>query len=112
MDHGLAERIGESGQREFLSQVLAESWWRDGLKDHEVVATRIPAEWGSHHHLHRDSMNPVMTARFMRARRIAHRSPYVSGLYCAGSSTHPGQWVSFAAISGIHAAETLHEDLR
>jgi phytoene dehydrogenase-like protein len=56
-------------------------------------------------------MNPVMTTRFMRAGRLAHRSPYVKRLYLAGSSTHPGQWVSFCAISGILAADCLREDL-
>jgi phytoene dehydrogenase-like protein len=75
------------------------------------VATRIPAEWGAQYHLYRDSMNPVMTARFMRAGRLAHRSPYVPGLYLAGSSTHPGQWVSFCAVSGILAADRVLEDL-
>jgi phytoene dehydrogenase-like protein len=60
--------------------------------------------------LYRDSMNPVMTARLMRQGRLSHRSPYARGLYLAGSSTHPGQWVSFAAISGILAADRLIED--
>jgi phytoene dehydrogenase-like protein len=46
----------------------------------------------------------------MRAGRIAHRSPHVKGLYLAGSSTHPGQWVSFCAISGILAADKIRED--
>ena len=55
-------------------------------------------------------MNPVMTARFMRAGRLAHRSPHARGLYLAGSSTHPGQWVSFCAVSGILAADLLHAD--
>ncbi len=112
MSHHIAEREGESGQREYLARLLEEPWWKRGLAEYEVVATRVPAEWGRCHHLYRDSMNPVMTARFMRAGRIAHRSPYVRGLYFAGSSTHPGQWVSFCAISGIHAAEALHEDHR
>jgi phytoene dehydrogenase-like protein len=56
-------------------------------------------------------MNPVMTARFMRSGRFAHRSPYVGGLYLAGSSTHPGQWVSFCAISGVLAAGCVIEDM-
>jgi phytoene dehydrogenase-like protein len=55
-------------------------------------------------------MNPVMTASFMRAGRLAHRSPWVRGLYLAGSATHPGQWVSFCAISGILAARRVEED--
>ena len=56
-------------------------------------------------------MNPVMTARLMRAGRLAHRSPFVERLYLAGSATHPGQWVSFCAISGILAADRVLEDL-
>ena len=76
-------------------------WWRRGF----------PPIWGGEFHLHRDAMNPVMTARLTRAGRLAHRSPYVRGLYLAGSATHPGQWVSFCAISGILAADLLLEDL-
>jgi phytoene dehydrogenase-like protein len=57
-------------------------------------------------------MNPVMTARFMRSGRLAHRSPHLERLYLAGSSTHPGQWVSFCAISGVLAADRVLEDLR
>ena len=53
----------------------------------------------------------VMTAAFMRAGRVAHRCSWVRRLYCAGSSTHPGQWVSFCAISGILAADCLRADL-
>jgi phytoene desaturase len=111
MDYREAERLGERGQREYLEQLLGESWWRDGVDAFRVLATRVPAEWGSEFHLYRDSMNPVMTARFMRAGRLAHRSPYVRGLYLTGSSTHPGQWVSFCAISGILAANCITEDL-
>ena len=68
-------------------------------------SVQAPAEWGAEYALHRDSMNPVMTAAFMRRGRLAHRSPVRPGLFLAGSSTHPGQWVSFAAISGILAAQ-------
>jgi phytoene dehydrogenase-like protein len=112
MDHGRAEAAGPHGQRRYLDQVLAEPWWREHVRDVRVLATRIPAEWGAQYHLYRDSMNPVMTARFMRAGRLAHRSPWVRGLYLAGSATHPGQWVSFCAISGVLAANKLLEDLR
>ncbi len=56
-------------------------------------------------------MNPVMTAKFMREGRVPHRSPDLRGLYLAGSATHPGQWVSFCAISGILAADCVREDL-
>jgi phytoene dehydrogenase-like protein len=111
MDHAEAERAGPAGQRAYLERVLAEPWWREHVAEVRILATRIPSEWGAEYHLHRDSMNPVMTARFMRAGRIAHRSPWVHGLYLAGSATHPGQWVSFCAISGILAADRVREDL-
>ena len=52
-------------------------------------------------------MNPVMTAQLMRRGRLTHRSPWIKGLYLAGAATHPGQWVSFAAISGVIAADRL-----
>ena len=58
-----------------------------------------------------DAMNPVMTARLMRAGRLAHRSPFVRGLYLCGSATHPGQWLSFCAISGVLAADLVRRDL-
>jgi phytoene dehydrogenase-like protein len=47
----------------------------------------------------------------MRAGRFAHKSPYARRLYLAGSSTHPGQWVSFCAISGILAADAMLEGM-
>jgi phytoene desaturase len=109
--HAEAEKVGPVGQRAYLERILAEEWWREGVVEHRVLATRIPSEWGAEYHLYRDSMNPVMTAQFMRQGRLAHRSPHVAGLYLAGSSTHPGQWVSFCAVSGILAADRVREDL-
>jgi phytoene dehydrogenase-like protein len=111
LDHGRAQSGGTDGQRAYLASLLEETWWRQGIAAYRVLATRIPAEWGAEYHLYQDSMNPVMTARFMRAGRLAHRSPFVRGLYLAGSSTHPGQWVSFCAVSGVLAADRLWEDL-
>jgi phytoene desaturase len=70
-----------------------------------------PDTWGKEFSLYRNGMNPAMTASFMRRGRFPHRCPYVGGLYFAGSSTHPGQWVSFCSISGILAAEALLGDL-
>jgi len=110
MRHAQAEQMGAAGQQAFLEAILAEPWWRAGLDEVRLLATRIPAEWGAEFHLYSNSMNPVMTAHLMRAGRLAHRSPYLRGLYLAGSATHPGQWVSFAAISGILAADALCED--
>jgi phytoene dehydrogenase-like protein len=103
--HAWANNAGEEGQRAFLDHILAESWWRHGVQTHRVLATRIPKEWGRQYLLYRDSMNPVMTASFMRRGRLSHKSPVADNLYLAGSATHPGQWVSFCSISGILAVE-------
>jgi len=111
LDHAIAEGLGPSGQREHLDALLAEEWWREGMREVRVLARRTPAEWGAEFLLHRNSMNPVMTSRFMRKGRLAHRSPWIRGLYLAGSATHPGQWVSFCAISGILAADRVAEDV-
>jgi phytoene desaturase len=111
MDHMRAQREGRAGQEARLDRILDEPWWRSSVDDVRVLGRRVPATWGSTFRLHRDSMNPVMTARLMRKGRIAHRSPWIRNLYLAGSSTHPGQWVSFCAISGVLAADRLHEDL-
>jgi len=105
-----AERLGPAGQAQHLDRLLEEDWWRKGLEV-RVLAKRTAQQWGDEYHLYANSMNPVMTARFMRQGRVAHRSPCVKGLYLAGSSTHPGQWVSFCAISGVLAADCLIADL-
>jgi phytoene desaturase len=112
MDHAAAEAGGWAAQQAFLERALRETWWQEIVGEHRLLATHLPADWGTQFHLHRDSMNPVMTAQFMRAGRIAHRSPHVRGLYLCGSATHPGQWVSFCAISGILAATLLLRDFR
>ena len=110
MDHARAQGMGPQRQGEYLEKLLEEKWWREGISEYRVLARRTPAEWGSEYSLSRDSMNPVMTAKFMREGRLAHRSPDVRGLYLAGSATHPGQWVSFCAISGVLAADCLQKD--
>jgi phytoene dehydrogenase-like protein len=111
LDHPLATGLGRAGQEERLDRLLEETWWREGLDEVEVVARRVPGTWGSEFHLYKDAMNPVMTARLMRKGRLAHRSPYAKGLYLCGSATHPGQWVSFCAVSGILAADLVRRDL-
>jgi phytoene dehydrogenase-like protein len=111
MRYESAERLSLVQQREHLDRLLAENWWRKSFNEVRVLHTRVPAEWGAEYGLYQNSMNPVMTSGFMRAGRLAHRSPHARGLYLAGSSTHPGQWVSFCAISGILAANDLLEDL-
>jgi phytoene dehydrogenase-like protein len=111
MAYSAAEQGGPAAQSEYLDSLLEEDWWKAGFTDVRVLGRRIPKSWGSDFNLYADSMNPVMTARFMRQGRIAHRSPYVRRLYFTGSSTHPGQWVSFCAVSGVHAANCIIKDL-
>jgi phytoene dehydrogenase-like protein len=108
--HAEAQRLGAEGQRRWLDDLVAEPWWRAGLSDVRVVAARTPAAWGREFSLFRDAMNPVMTPGLARRGRLAHRSPWIEGLYLAGASTHPGQWVSFCCISGVLAAERAHAD--
>ncbi|HUQ68370.1 MAG TPA: NAD(P)/FAD-dependent oxidoreductase [Planctomycetaceae bacterium] len=110
LNHERAESGGEQQQREFLARVLAEDWWQKCFTKHRVLATRIPQEWGSAYHLYQNSMNPVMTAEFMRAGRLAHRSPWIRKLYLTGSGTHPGQWVSFCMVSGVLTADRVLDD--
>jgi phytoene dehydrogenase-like protein len=111
MRYSEAERGGTPGQQRYLEKILAEDWWKAHAGDTRVLASQTPLQWASRFNLYRDSMNPVMTARFMRSGRMPHRSPQFKGLYFAGSSTHPGQWVSFCAISGILAANCVRDDL-
>ncbi|MCA9491098.1 MAG: NAD(P)/FAD-dependent oxidoreductase [Myxococcales bacterium] len=105
VSHAWAEEVGETGTDALLDGLLMERWWHQGIRDVEVVARRVPREWGRAFHLHRDSMNPTMTAAFMRKGRLPHRTTVARNLFQCGSSTHPGQWVSFCAISGLLAAE-------
>ena len=100
----------EEQQSAELQRMLDNPWWREGLSDVQVVHSRTVRGWGREMHLYRDSMNPAMTRRMMLRGRLPHRSPWIKGLYLAGASTHPGQWVSFCAISGILAADLLHAD--
>jgi phytoene dehydrogenase-like protein len=111
MDYADAQRVGPDGQLAHMDEFLEEEWWKEGFSEIRILAKRTPHEWGSEFNLYADSMNPVMTAEFMRHGRISHRSKSVRGLYLAGSSTHPGQWVSFCMISGILSANCIIEDL-
>lgn len=106
-----AQSMDREGQRDYLDDLLAEEWWQAHVDDWELLDARVVDDWSEEFHLYRDSMNPVMTASFMRRGRMDHRSPHVEELYLAGSSTHPGQWVSFCLVSGIHAADLLDGDL-
>ena len=110
LDYATAASLGPDGQHALMDQLLVEPWWQENIGAYRVLHRRTTFDWGREYTLYRDSMNPVMTARFMLKGRIAHRSPHVRGLYLAGSSTHPGQWVSFCAISGVLAANCLAQD--
>jgi len=112
MDHAEALRAGEEGQSADVDRLVEDEWWREGLSTFEVIERRTVRGWGREMNLYRDSINPAMTRWLMIRGRFAHRSPWVEGLYLAGSSTHPGQWVSFCAISGTLAAEALDSDGR
>lgn len=98
-------------QTQLKDRLLNEKWWQEGVTSFRVVGFRTTRGWGEDFHLYRDSMNPAMTAQFMRQGRLPYVVPGVSGLFQSGSSTHPGQWVSFAAISGILAAQTCADFL-
>jgi phytoene dehydrogenase-like protein len=107
-----AQNGGAAGQRQYLEKIMKEAWWKPLTGEARTLAAQIPEDWGHRFNLYRGSMNPAMTAQFMRAGRMPHRSPHVRGLYFAGSSTHPGQWVSFCAISGILAARCVLKDFK
>jgi phytoene dehydrogenase-like protein len=110
LDHNVAQRLGEAGQEALVTRVLDEPWIRERVRDFEPRRRLVPASWGRRHRLHEDSMNPIMTAAFMRQGRLPHRVPHVEGLFLVGSSTHPGQWVSFCLLSGIIGAEEAGRD--
>ncbi|MGI4870272.1 MAG: phytoene desaturase family protein [Janthinobacterium lividum] len=110
--HTDAAALGAEGQHHLMDEQLAETWWQQGLDGYRVLHRRTTFEWGRDYTLYRDSMNPVMTSQLMRQGRLAHRSPTIQGLYLTGSSTHPGQWVSFCAIAGVLAADCLTHDYR
>lgn len=112
LPHDHAEQIGEEGQARMLRRMIDQPWWQEGLSDVEVVASRTSRQWGREMHLYRDSMNPAMSRSLLLKGRMRHRSPWVRGLYLAGASTHPGQWVSFCAISGVLAADAMHADFQ
>jgi len=97
MDYQVAQQLGPAGQLEYLEKLLEEKWCVKALRISRPAA-RTPSGWGQEYSLARDSMNPVMTAKFMREGRLPHRSPDLRGLYLAAAHA-PGQWVSFCAIS-------------
>ncbi|PCJ64069.1 MAG: hypothetical protein COA58_13865 [Bacteroidetes bacterium] len=107
LDYDLADKLSDDQQLELLDSIINEEWWRDDILDFEVVHKRTSRDWGKTFHLYKNSMNPVMTASFMRKGRIPHKSKHANNLFFCGSSTHPGQWVSFAAISGILSSNLI-----
>ena len=109
---GAAEQLDTAGMSALLDELRADPWLAGRLPGFAERRAVTPADYGRANTLYRDSMNPVMTARFMRQGRMPRRAPGVAGLYLVGSSTHPGQWVSFAAISGVLGADAVLADLR
>ena len=110
LSHAISTALAGEGQEKLLDRLLAEDRLRSELGSFEVVARRTPRTYGATHHLYKDSMNPVMTVSFMRKGRLPHRLPKPKGLYLVGSATHPGQWVSFCAISGVLGAKKALRD--
>lgn len=103
LPHGASQEQATQKIRHLIDQ----SWWQQGLDGIQIRGTRTPTCFGTAATLYRDSMNPVMTQSFMRRGRIPHQIAEIEGLFLAGSATHPGQWVTFCAISGVLAAEAL-----
>jgi phytoene dehydrogenase-like protein len=106
-----ANRMSTQDFQHFTEKLLSEKWWHSSGLTWRLVDVRTPQKWGSDFFLYENSMNPVMTASSFRSGRFAHKSPWIEGLYLAGSSTSPGQWVSFCGISGILAADLIKQHL-
>lgn len=102
--HAVAQRQDEAAQHALLDAILGEPWVQRRAPGFRELTRLVPVSWGRRVRLYRDSMNPVMTAAFMRQGRLPHRVPMPEGLFLVGSSTHPGQWVSFCLISGLLGA--------
>jgi phytoene dehydrogenase-like protein len=102
-----AERLDAAQQDALVDQILREPWTRERVGGFEEAARLTPARWGRRHTLHRNSMNPVMTAQLMRRGRLPHVIDTPRGLFLVGSSTHPGQWVSFCLVSGVLGAREV-----
>lgn len=100
----------ETDPQQMLHEMLESPLVLRHFDDLELRHSLNPKSWEQEFRLYGGGMNPVMTPAFMRRGRFPHRCPYIDGLYFAGSSTHPGQWVSFCCISGVLAARALLED--
>lgn len=112
MSYAQTKMQKETEQLTFAEKIIEESWWKSAVSQFKLLKTRLPHHWGAEYQLYQNSMNPVMTSQSVRFGRMPHRSPYVRGLYLAGSATDPGQWVSFCGISGILAADCIKKDFR
>lgn len=107
LPHEFTLNLTDAACKTMIDVVLQETWWKAGITEFEILGYNTPSTWADKFSLYNKSMNPVMTAEFMRMGRMQHKSPFFKGLYFCGSSTHPGQWVSFCAISGILASNQL-----
>ena len=112
LSHDRAAQLGNAGQRALLDRLVDASWWRAGIDDVEIAATRLVSDWGREFRLRDDAMNLIMARRQLLLGRLPHRIAHMPGLYLAGSWTHPGQWISFCSVSGVLAADQAIADQR
>ena len=98
--------------RAALDRVLAEPWWRDRVERGPRAGRADPGRVGRgvpplpREHEPGDD-RPLHAGRAARPPEPASSR----GSTSRAAPTHPGQWVSFCAISGVLAAEQLLEDL-
>ena len=95
-----------------LREMIDQSWWRDGLTDAEVVASRMSRQWGSEMNLsgqHESVDEPAAVPRRAHAPSQPVDSRALSRRRLDAS--RPVR-VSFCAISGVLAAEALHRDAK
>ena len=109
LSHDRARALGDDGQRRLLDRLVAAPWWRSDVDQVEVVGTRLVSDWGREFRLRDDAMNLIMARRQLLLGRLPHRIRHIPGLFLAGSWTHPGQWISFCAVSGVLAADQALE---
>lgn len=111
LPHHEAEQLGHSGQSELLAQLLHQKWWRAEDTQYRLIATRTPSGWGREYSLYRDSAGPAESSIFESGSdSMAHRSPFIQGLYLCGRSTRPGNSLSYRVRSGILAAKKFVKD--
>lgn len=112
LDHDAALKLGHDGQLELMDELVQDKWWQTNISGYKILHKRSTYEWGTEFNLYRDSMNPVMSSKFITEEHTPYKSKYIKHLYHTGSSTSLGQGINLCAISGIHAANCLTGDLK